>query len=399
MARTTKSDILIPEIFTDAVQAEFAQKNAFKGSMLVATGAAVVDGSFPGGADAIGNEVEVPYFGTMGEFEENIADGTAATPKKIQQTSEKATVVRDTLAFEVTRWGKNAKGGDSYSEAAQQVVKAAQRAMDKRLITAACAAGGLVKSVYSSSSPQNLNYDVMVDAKMLWNDEQEDVVAMIVHSKALADLYKLRDAAGRPLLSDPKDGELPRFMGVPVGASDRLPLTGSAMGAVTSAGTTPPVVTLAGTPLGAWDLKIVTTLIGALGTTKVKFSVDGGNNYSAEMVVPGSGILPLVDTAIDSLVGVNGATGITATFAGATINLDNAWTAKASLKARSLLLRRNSLAFWYNRAGLALQTDRDILVDSDVGAVHLYAAALRYRRRPGGTKPGVVVIEHNVGGY
>lgn len=398
MARTTKSDILIPEIFTDAVQAEFAQKNAFKGSMLVATGAAVVDGSFPGGADAIGNEVEVPYFGTMGEFEENVADGTAATPKKIQQTSEKATVVRDTLAFEVTRWGKNAKGGDAYTEAAQQVVKAAQRAMDKRLITAACAAGGLVKSVYSSSSPQTLNYDVMVDAKMLWNDEQEDVVAMIVHSKALADLYKLRDAAGRPLLSDPKDGELPRFMGVPVGASDRLPLTGSTMGAVTETGTSPPDIAITGnTPLGPWDLKIKVHTAGARGTAKIQFSLDGGTNYSDPILTAAS--IDLIDPAVDSLIGVNGKSGLTISYENASATADNVWTAKASLKARSLLLRRNSLAFWYNRAGLALQTDRDILVDSDVGAVHLYAAALRYRRRPGGTKPGVVVIEHNVGGY
>ena len=111
MAKTTKTDILIPEIFTDAIQAEFAQKGVFKGSMLVNMGAAVADGSFGGGADAIGDEVKVPYFETMGEFEENIADGTAATPKKIQQTSESATVSRDTLAFECTRWSQNAAGG------------------------------------------------------------------------------------------------------------------------------------------------------------------------------------------------------------------------------------------------------------------------------------------------
>ncbi len=398
MARTTSSDVLIPEIFTDAVKAKFAQKNVFAGSMLVGTKAAVVSGSFPGGAKEIGNQVEVPYFGTLGDFANN-PDGTAVTPGKIGQTSEKATVTRDSLAFEVTRWGRNAKGGDAYEEAAQQIVDAAQRAMDKRLIDASVASGGLIKSAYSSSAPRLLDYDLAVDAKMLWGDEQENAVAMVVHSKTLADLYKMRDSVGRPLLTIPGDGELPRFMGLPVGASDRLPLTGSAMGSVTAAGSSPPTVTLAGTPLGAWDLKIVTTLIGALGTTKVKFSVDGGNNYSAEMVVPGSGILPLIDTAVDSLVGVNGATGITATFGGSTTNLDNAWTAKASLKVRTLLLKEGSLGFWFNEQALSLLTDDDILVDSSIGAMHLYAAAIRYRRHRAGTKPGVVVIEHNVSGY
>lgn len=404
MARTTKSDILKPEIFTEAVQAAFAQKGVFKGSMLAAMGAAVADGSFGGGADAIGNEVEVPYFGTMGDFEENIADGTAATPKKIQQTSEKATVVRDTLAFEVTRWGKNAKGGDAYVESAQQVVAATLRAMDKRLITAAAAtSSGLVKSVFSSTTPKYLDYDLLVDGLAMFGDEQQDVVGMAVSSRTLADLYKLRDANGRPLLTSMPDGGLPRFMGLPVATSDRLPTTGSAMSptTMTEVGTTPPDVTLSGTPSGAWDLKIIITVGGASnGTAKFKFSTDGGSNYSAELTVPnGGGAFVLTDTAVDSLVGYNGATGITATFANGTYNVDNVYTSKAQLKATSLILCRNSLAFWFNQAALSLQTDHDILVDSDVGAVHLYAAALRYRRKPGGTKPGVVVLQHNVGGF
>jgi hypothetical protein len=401
MAKTTKSDILIPELFTEAVQGAFAQKGVFKGSMLAAMGAAVVDGSFGGGAETVGNQVEVPYFGTLGDFETSIADGTAATPKKIQQTSETATVERDTLAFEVTRWGRNSKGGDSYREAAQQTVAATLRACDRRLINAAAAAGGLVKSVFSANSPQLLNYDVMVDAMSLWGDESDDVVGMVVHSKVKADLFRMRDSVGHPLLTDPGTGELPRFMGVPIAVSDRVPLTGSSMSAVTSAGTSPPTVTLAGTPEGAWNLKIIISVGGlSNGTAKFKFSTDGGQNYSAELTVPnGGGAIALTDTAIDSLIGKNGTTGITATFANGTYNVDNTYVATAAMKVRSLLLRRNSLAFWFNQDALQLQTDRDILVDSSIGAVHLYAAALRYRRRPGGTKPGVVAIDHNVGGY
>lgn len=399
MARTTKSDVLIPEIFTEAVQAAFAQKNALHQSVLVSMGAAVAEGSFPGGADTIGNEVEVPYFGTMGEFEENLSDGNAATPKKIQQTSEKSAVTRDSLAFEVTRWGKNAKGGDAYEESARQVVAATARAIDKRLITAlASTSSGLVKSVFSASTPKMLDYDVLVDGLAMWGDEQDDIVGMIVHSRVLADLYKLRDANGRPFLTEMQTGGLPRFMGIPVGTSDRVPLTGSAMGSVTEAGTTPPDIAFTtNTPLGAWDLAIKVHTAGARGTAKIQFSLDGGLNYSEPLLTAAS--IDLIDTAVDSLVGVNGKSGLTISYENASANADNTWTAKAQLKASSLIVRKNAGAFWYNQAGLRLQTDRDILTDSDVGAVHLYGVAHRYRRRPGGTKPGVVILQHNVGGY
>lgn len=395
MARTTKSDVLIPELFTDAVQGRFAQKNLFMAeSALAKTGAVVVNDSFTGDAKSIGNEVEVPYFGSLGEFAAT-ADGVAATVNKLQQTSEKATVSRDTLAFEATRWARSSKGKDAYEEAADQTVDAAARAMDRRLITEAVKAGGLRKAVYSSSSPVFLDYDLMVDAKMMWGDEQDDVVGLGVHSATLADLYKLRDANGRPLLSDPRDGELMKFMGVPIITSDSLPLTGSTMGAVAETGTTPPDIAMTtNTPLGPWKLKIKVHTAGARGTAKIQFSLDDGENYSDAILTAAS--IDLIDPAIDSLIGVNGKSGLTISYENASANADNVWTSKASVKVRSLLIKKAAFAFWFNREALKIQTDKDILVDSDLGALHLYAAAMRYRRRPGGTKSGVVVIEHNV---
>ncbi len=393
MARTTKTDVLIPEIFTEAVQGAFAQKDAFRGSNLVRTGAAVVSGEFPGGPTSIGNEVEVPYFSLLGDFVSN-PDGSAVSPAKLGQTGEKATVSRDSLAFEVTRWAQSSKGGDAYEESARQIVMAAERAIDKRCIDAATAAGGLRTDVYNAGAPVYLTYDLVVDAKSMWGDDQDDVAAMIVTSRALADLYKMKDLNGLPLLTRAVDGGLPSFLGMPVVVSDRMPVTGSGMGSVTSAGTTPPTVTLSGTPSGPWKLRIIITVGGTLGVAKFKFSTDGGQNYSAEFTTAAS--VPLLDTAIDSLIGINGATGITAAFAAGTYNVDNVYTATASPKARTLLVKKGALAFWYNRAGLQLQTDRDILADSGIGAMHLYAAAIRYRRRPGSVRPGVVEIAHNV---
>ncbi len=403
MAQTTKSDVLNPEILTEAVQGAFAQKTAFMGSILVSSGAITVAGTMPEcGPDAIGKEVTVPYFGLIGEFEENVGDGVAATPKKLSQNSEKSSVVRDTCAFEVTRWAQgnasvNPNVGDPYEESARQAVEAAQRQMDKAMITS-FSASPLAMDKYSSGAPVFLDYNFVVNGKGKLGDEMEQLAGMIVHSQTKVDLMKLADSAGNKfLVTSQREGDIDRFCGIPLITSDRVPLTGSTMGTVTSAGTAPPAITLSGTPLGAFDLRIKCTLAGARGTFTIQFSTDGGGTWSADLLSAAS--VPLIDTTKDPLTGVNGATGITATIANAAASLDNTWSSTANLKVHTLLVARGAGAFWYNRNALSLQTDRNILADSDIGAMHLYRVAHLYRRRRGGTKPGVIVLKHNVTNY
>lgn len=403
MAKTVLSDVLNPEILTDAIQGAFAQKNAFMGSPLVAAGVVIVEGQMPeGGPKAIGKEITVPYFGTLGEFVDN-ADGSSVTPSKIQQTSEKATVTRDSLAFEVSRWAQgnaavNPMVGDPYVECARQAMEAATRAMDSRIVTAAVASGVLTLDKYSAPVPRTIDYDIIVDGKALWGDESEDVAGAIVHSRVKADMLKLKDSTGRPLLQlSQREGDFDRFCGVPILQSDRVPLTGSSMGAVTASGTTPPTVTLSGTPSGAWNLQIDIVAGGALGAATFRFSTDGGVTWSATLTTAAS--IALTDTAVDSLVGVNGKTGVTAAFASATYNADNLYVSNAVLKATTLLCQRGAMAFWYNRQALAVETDKDILAHTDIAAMHLYSVAHRYRRMRGRSKPGIVRLQHNVGGY
>lgn len=409
MAVTTKSDVFNPEILTEAVQGAFGQKTAFMGSRLASLGACVVEGTMPeGDAEAIGTTIKVPYFGIIGEFADN-PDGTALTPAKIRMTSESATVSRDSLGFSVSRWASgqahisSAFTEDPYEEAARQIMAAAERAMDKRIITAASASGVYVKDVYSSTVPQLITYDLVVDARFDgWNDEQDELAGMLVHSHALKDMMKLKKSDGTPMLysSQGDGGPLDTFAGLPVCVSDRVPVTGSAMGAVTSSGTTPPVATLAGTPLGPWRLHIDCTLSHASATT-IRFSTDGGNTWSAEIAAADDGVpVALTDTAADSQVGVNGATGVTVAFAAGTFNADNLWTATAGLKVMTILLKKRALAFWYNRNALALETDKNIRDHTREAAMHLYGAAHRYRRlNKNSTKPGVIQIVHNVSGY
>ncbi len=95
-----------------------------------------------------------------------------------------------------------------------------------------------------------------------------------------------------------------------------------AMGAVTEAGTTPPDITLTGTPNRYINLKVLCTLLGARGTSKIKYSLDGGKTYSAEQ---------LTAATIEMLDPVTGeTTGVTLNVENAAAAVDNVWTAKTA---------------------------------------------------------------------
>lgn len=406
MAITVNTDMIDVQILGDVVRGVFKQKTAFMGSILVSQGAVRVSGTMPqGGPGAIGKKIDIPYFGTLGEFVLN-ADGNSVTPQKLQQVLEQATVARDSLASEASVWAQalaqvDPSVGDPFQEAAAQLQTAAVRAMDKVIIDE-CVSTPLVNDFYSASNPAYIDWERVVDAKTLWGDEQDAIVAMVVHSQTLADMAKLKDSNGRPLLlmdQTEGPGQVTRFCGVPVVVSDRVPLTGSTMGPVSATGTNPPTATLTGTPLGPWKLAIE-CLVSHASDTLIRFSTDGGNTWSENLAATDSGTpVPLIDTATDSLVGVNGRTGISVAFASGTFNEDNVWKSQANLKVTDLMLQQDACAFWYNAQRLGAKTDIDILADSDIIAMHLYRAAKMYRRRRGGSRPGVVAIKHNVRGY
>jgi hypothetical protein len=384
----------------DVIPGEFARKTAFMGSILASKGAVVVNGSMPAGNREVGNTITIPRFGVIGEFED-LNENTAATPVSLATKSDTATVGHSALAFEVSAWAQ-ASGDpqlDPYKEAARQIVEAAQRKMDALIVTAA-AATPLVAAYYSATTPSYLDWDKVVDARAKWGDRQNDIVALCVHSRTEAGLRKMRDGEGRPLLLDSmKQGDLTTFCGIPLVVSDMTPLTLSTMGAVTSSGTTPPVATLAGTPTGPWDLRVEVLTSHASDTT-IRFSTDGGNTFSAAIAAADGGVaVALIDTTKDSTVGNNGTTGITIAFAAGTFNADNRYSATALLKSTSLIVQKGALAFWYNQALMQLQTDKDILKDNDVAAMHMYRVAHLYQRRVGGVLPGVVALTHNVQNY
>lgn len=227
---TTLSDIIVPEIMVEAVQAAFASGvNALWG-----TGAMVVNGSFPGGIDAVGTEVTVPYFGSIGEWEA-ISDGSAFTPTKVTQSEEKSTVVKIGKAFSSTEWSKFASAGDPYVEAARQLMDGFVGKVDKLAIEAAVATlASMTVDAYSSTTPRTLDYDLVVDARSKFGDEADNFALMVSHSKVEADVLKLKDSTGRPLVTDASNGGLSKFAGIPWGKSDRVTATSDSPAKYTS---------------------------------------------------------------------------------------------------------------------------------------------------------------------
>ena len=105
-----------------------------------------------------------------------------------------------------------------------------------------------------------------------------------------------------------------------VDAFDQVTGAARAMSSVSSSGTTPPTLTVSGTPTRDIDLKVVCSLAGARGTFTVDISIDGGAHWTSTSVVSAASSIPVYDEKGDSV-------GVTLGFSNAAAALDNVWTA------------------------------------------------------------------------
>lgn len=220
MATNTKSSVaaLVPEVLAETIQAGIAGAEILFGSPAV-----IKNPTLPGNKRA-GDKVQVPYFGHLGDFE-SVGEGVALTPAAVTSSKEEATVARAGKAIEITEWAMlAAQHEDPYAILSQQMTAGFVREAGRACLAAARTgvSVGMTHDVYNAGTPVTFNYDVMIDAKMKWADEQDDIALCIVHSKTLGDLYKVKDTTGRPMLTDPVNGGLRQFAGIPLLVSDRL---------------------------------------------------------------------------------------------------------------------------------------------------------------------------------
>lgn len=220
MAFTKRTDLVIPQLLVESIQGEFDGKQC-----LLGTGAVTMAQGLPDERRG-GDTVTVPYFGVMGEAEDIANEGDALTPSAISADTETATVIHSGKAFSITAWAQMAAVGDPYQEAARQIVEIMMRRYDKAAIDIATATlpSGYINDV-TGTPGATLNYDILIDSRSKWGDQQERIVLMAVHSKVFFDLMKLKDTTGRPMLTLEQDGpegfQPARFCGIPVIVSDK----------------------------------------------------------------------------------------------------------------------------------------------------------------------------------
>lgn len=217
------TDFFVPELLAEAIQAGFTGMKALYG-----TDAAVVAFNMPAGRTALGTTVKVPYFASLGDFDDPTNDGDPLTPAGYSSAATGATVKHSGKAFEMTHWAALAALGDPYELASQQLILGAQRRFDKALIDAAVDSTGwsALTNDISAVGAGTINYDSVIDSKLKWGDEQDSIALMVVHSKVFGDALKLKDSTGRPLVTDINEGGISKFAGIPMGVSDRITPSG-----------------------------------------------------------------------------------------------------------------------------------------------------------------------------
>ena len=223
MAATLITDLVDPEVLTEAISARFAPGV----EALWGTKAVVMNDTLGGEHDRIGTQIKVPYFGSIGAWEKR-ADGAAFTPRKITQTEETAEVQCVGIAIGVTDWARmvgarGAGGKDPYEEAADQAINGFHDCIDKMLCAAAMAScPEMTIDVYNHTTPRTIDSDLIIDGRAKWGDEAGERALFLCHSKVENDMWKLKDTTGRHLVVSPQTGGLSQFMGYPVGVSDLL---------------------------------------------------------------------------------------------------------------------------------------------------------------------------------
>lgn len=405
MPNTTKSDVIIKDVFDDTVRGAFASSRAFIGSLAVQLGIVKINDTFDvSDPNMIGKNVNIPYFGSVGVMVDN-ADGSTVTPQKLGQSQEQAVVQRGSIALELTRWAdKGAVGTDVYDEWAQQAVESAELYMDRVIMKAAVSGNQqLIHSVYDAATPRNFSDLVLIDALKRWGDRGglERVAGVAVHSDTMVDLLKMRDANGNTNSILDVSGPYPKLLGRPIIVSDAIqPDITMASVTPTATGTTPPTITFTDTanredgtgPVRPIDLWIKCTLLGALGVWKLQYSIDGGQTYSADVLSAATVALT------DPLDPAGGLLGLTLNIAAGNAAVNNLWKAKSVATHNSLLLKKGSLAFWYNKGALELLQALKPYGDYTENALHLYCCAHRYVRLPNEPRSGVVKVRHNANG-
>lgn len=218
MTFVTTSDVISPELLLEAIQGAFA--NAI---VMAGTGVALFKTGMPAGRAEMGQQIKVPYFDNIGEMED-LADGQNATIRGLSMSLELATVRRSSIAVEATWWAQASASDNPYAEMGRQTLVSATRRADKALLDEAIGDTNALEldGYLAGNNASFFDWDLAVDGRDKWGDEDNDIGALVMHSKTRSRLLKMKDSTGRPLYEMGKDGKIDTYCGLPVFVTNRL---------------------------------------------------------------------------------------------------------------------------------------------------------------------------------
>lgn len=237
MATTTTADLIVPEVWADAVAPTILGKTR----MLAL---ADVDDELAGQP---GDSVTFPKFNYIGDADD-LTEGVAMDTTKLTMTDSKATIKEAGKAVELTDTATLAALGNPNSQAQTQLAISVARKIDKDLLAAA------YETVTGSTDPERpntapltvaatadrLSWGALVAGFALLGDEYDptELAGIVVHSAQYASLmldpnFLSADkfGAGAVLLR----GQIGAIGTIPVFMSDRITVTGTGDAAVYSA--------------------------------------------------------------------------------------------------------------------------------------------------------------------
>lgn len=173
MAKTTISNIINPEVMADMISAKIE-------SRIVVTPFAKVDDTLVG---VPGDTITVPQYAYIGDAE-FVGEGETAETNALTATSTTVTIRKAMKAVELTDEVVLAGYGNPVGEANSQIAKAIASKVDADAMEA------LLTATLKHSSDSVINYNDIVDAVDLFEEELNSEKVMFVHPKQMTQLRK-----------------------------------------------------------------------------------------------------------------------------------------------------------------------------------------------------------------
>lgn len=174
---TTKSNMIIPEVFGDMVTAKFKGK-------LVIGNFALNDTTLVG---TPGDTIHFPKFDAIGDAED-LTEDVAMVPEVLTSSDAKATIKEVGKAVTISDQAALGSVGNPIDEATTQVGKVVARKIDKDLITEGITNCPSSRVILATDT-EDFHLKV-ADAKSLWGDEAEEITVLAIHSKMYTSLLK-----------------------------------------------------------------------------------------------------------------------------------------------------------------------------------------------------------------